>query len=134
MKKILLVLLISVFTFVSCSDDEESVEYNETMGYLINLTSVKHGIVGLWESITGGTLYFKYTSDGQICSGYSRENLTDCTLYEVVNENGKYYMRRYYVGLNNEQLYDDFEILLLNKINIQYLYKGSIITEKRIAE
>ena len=112
MKKILLLLALSLF-LVSCGNDDDK----EEKGYLTSIESVKQGIVGVWKPYNA-IYYYGYYSGGKRCNGHSPEELTvGCSKYEIIKDGNKYIMRGYSSGDldGSSGSYLEAEITLLNE-------------------
>lgn len=124
MKKLALLFLVLPLLFVACSDDDkdEQVEYNETVGYLTNLTSVKAGIVGLWK-LENASSYAKYGGNNIRYSGSSISNLSNEAKFEVFKNNGNFILRAYAIGdLAGTGSYVDEIITKLSKDSLTLYY------------
>ena len=105
MKKLLLTLCTLALLACSKGDDDNKIVYDETKGYLTNLESVKHGIVGTWKIEFNNTecnnsyLQWVFNKNGKCnykintdCVNIN-QNKTIIGEYVVLEENGKFYVK-----------------------------------------
>ena len=127
MKKILVLLILTMF-LVSCGgNDDDNVE----KGYLVSLENVKKGIIGVWRTTVGGEYYREYSSNGIRCVGFSPNELNGgCSKYEILQQGGVYVMRSYGLGdLEGTGSYVDRTIKVLN--NEEFIYIEDSVTDVR---
>lgn len=117
MKKLFLFLFMSLL-FVACRDDDKG------EGYLINLESVKNGIIGVWKP-TSAINYYGYGIDGKCCTGFKPDELTEgCYKYQILKENNKYICRGYGLGdVDGTGAFVDATIKVLNEEEFIYVDK-----------
>jgi hypothetical protein len=78
---------------MGCSkeNEEESLIYDENVGYLTNITSVKHGLKGVWR--TGSFTFEKEYHENTVCDRNSVGYSTACADYEILKKENKFHLR-----------------------------------------
>ena len=113
MKKLLLLLTSVMLLATSCSsDDNDNVTYDEVKGYLTDVASVKHGLIGTWIDSTYYASYnyiYELELDGR--------NFTETEFYITDDTESVIRDVAYYVTLRDGKFYINglLEIAVLTK-------------------
>ena len=130
MKKLLLLLTSVMLLATSCSSDDENVTYDEVKGYLTDVASVKHGLIGTWEDPDGAAWGYTYeiTFNGRTVNAIEKEEGYEddewSASYSVSSKNDKFYLKLTIGNISAES-----EILILNETTLSYYNEEYDYTE-----
>ncbi|MDR1197659.1 MAG: hypothetical protein LBK94_01420 [Prevotellaceae bacterium] len=119
MKKIL--LLLCTVAIMACSKDDDNIQYDNTIGYLTNLESVKFGIVGRWIWENDGVEYpasfYEFFKNGDVtASGL----LGGSIRYEIYEKDGGYWITLHSIFEDKGVLPSNDRIEILNKTYLRF--------------
>ena len=131
MKKLLLILTSAMLLAASCSsDDNDNVTFDDVKGYLTNVESVRHGLIGTWVDSShyhadDDYATFEMTFDGRnwagvaFYNGVEEDDDRESGTYSVTSRGDKFYIT---ISGNNNETGEiknrELEILILNKTTL----------------
>jgi hypothetical protein len=91
MKKLFyLILFAAVLAGCSKENEDESIIYDENVGYLTNIGSVKYGLQGRWAILS--SVIEKEYHENTVCDGRAGADLIFCADYEILKKENKFYL------------------------------------------